>query len=281
MKDIVRSEVYFPVSTQNMMRFVSYLFNRALVYGTILTYITAVSYICKLWSLPDPANSFVVRKLLNAVKRTAHAPDSRLPMTPTILLRLRSTLFWSFKDEFTRILVWCMYMTAFHGFLRIGEMAPPTLSLRDKVIQVSDVYITKNINGTESLEICLKFCKGNVSKQPFYISIQKHPDSRLCAIEAFKCYIPLRGNAPGPLFVSKNGIPMLRGAFASILKHNLMMSGFSTDLYKGHSFRIGAATTASASGLDDAEIMKMGRWKSSAIKRYIRMPKQSIRCSLV
>ncbi|KAK2160937.1 hypothetical protein NP493_1618g00010 [Ridgeia piscesae] len=44
------------------------------------------------------------------------------------------------------------------------------------------------------------------------------------------------------------------------------------DKYKGHSFRIGAATAAADSGLSETQIQTMGRWKSSAFKRYVRIP---------
>jgi hypothetical protein len=41
---------------------------------------------------------------------------------------------------------------------------------------------------------------------------------------------------------------------------------------KGHSFRIGAATAAAIQGASDEDIQRMGRWKSQAFKRYIRIP---------
>jgi len=43
--------------------------------------------------------------------------------------------------------------------------------------------------------------------------------------------------------------------------------------YAGHSFRIGAATTAAVMGLEDSAIQTLGRWESSLVssyKRYIR-----------
>ncbi|XP_071144984.1 uncharacterized protein [Mytilus edulis] len=44
-----------------------------------------------------------------------------------------------------------------------------------------------------------------------------------------------------------------------------------TRYYKAHSFRIGAATSAAAKGIPHSVIQGMGRWKSSAFMKYIRM----------
>ena len=40
--------------------------------------------------------------------------------------------------------------------------------------------------------------------------------------------------------------------------------------FAGHSFRIGAATTAAQCGIQNALIKTLGRWESSAYTRYIR-----------
>ena len=42
--------------------------------------------------------------------------------------------------------------------------------------------------------------------------------------------------------------------------------------YSGHSFRIGAATTAAAVGVEDSMIKTLGRWKSAAYLAYVRIP---------
>ena len=42
--------------------------------------------------------------------------------------------------------------------------------------------------------------------------------------------------------------------------------------YNTHSFRIGAATSASLANISDTHIQMLGHWRSSAFQRYIRPP---------
>ena len=55
----------------------------------------------------------------------------------------------------------------------------------------------------------------------------------------------------------------------------LQQSGVDPKNYAGHSFRIGAATTANRQGISETTIKTLGRWESSAYLRYIKLQEDS------
>ena len=66
-------------------------------------------------------------------------------------------------------------------------------------------------------------------------------------------------------------IQMLRREIDVILKRLVEFCGLNTKVLKGHSFRIGAATSAALRGVSDAQVRAVGRWASDAFRKYIRI----------
>lgn len=69
-----------------------------------------------------------------------------------------------------------------------------------------------------------------------------------------------------------DGSAVSRAFLTEQLNLSLIWCGLDIKLYKGHSFRIEAASTAFANGMSEAKIKAMGRWSSDAYKKYIRVP---------
>ena len=97
-------------------------------------------------------------------------------------------------------------------------------------------------------------------------------DSTVCPIQAVLSYLKQWNTKPGPLFITEKGKGWTRSMFYSSLKSILHKLKLDQHCYNTHSFRIGAATSASLAQLSDACIQRLGRWKSSAFKGYIRPP---------
>ena len=67
-----------------------------------------------------------------------------------------------------------------------------------------------------------------------------------------------------PFFILDNGLGLTRSYFIQHLRIILSTLGFNSDLYNGHSFRIGAATTAAGNKVEDHLIQTLGRWVSQS-----------------
>ena len=94
----------------------------------------------------------------------------------------------------------------------------------------------------------------------------------LCQVAALVGYIALRGSRPGPFFLTSAGVPITKPEFIKVFRQTLSAVGYPAEEYAGHSFRIGAATSAALAGVEDSTIQLLGRWQSSAFLRYIRTP---------
>ena len=92
----------------------------------------------------------------------------------------------------------------------------------------------------------------------------------LCPVAAVVSFLAIRGVDGGPLFRLQSGSPLTQAGFVDRLKRVLLQAGIQPDGFSGHSFRIGACTTAAANGVSDASIQLMGRWSSDCFRRYIR-----------
>ncbi len=98
----------------------------------------------------------------------------------------------------------------------------------------------------------------------------------LCPVTAILRYIQARGPSPGVFFRKSPSEPVLKPWFVDQLRDVLAAVGLPRHQYAGHSFRIGAATTAAMAGVEDSTIQTLGRWHSSAYLQYIRLPSERL-----
>ena len=89
-------------------------------------------------------------------------------------------------------------------------------------------------------------------------------------------YVAIRGKEQGSLFMFKDKRLLTRDRFVARVREALSTAGVNATSYSGHSFRIGAATTARRKGLSLEKIQTLGRWKSSAYLLYIRLPREEL-----
>ncbi|CAC5396458.1 unnamed protein product [Mytilus coruscus] len=121
------------------------------------------------------------------------------------------------------------------------------------------------------VQVCFRKFKHNVRGMPKTISFS-HGTAMESAVVAMVEYLKVRPYSvpTEPLFCSVDATPLHRPDLDRILHKCLASCDLDSSRYKGHSFRIGAATDAAERGLSDSQIRSMGRWKSNAFQKYIR-----------
>ena len=191
--------------------------------------------------------------------------DSRSPVTPQMLQTLVESCQSVTKSPYEQVMFKAMYILAFSAFLRLGEMtsSPHNIQLGQISLDTSSVNITF---------YTFKHYQG----PPIYIVLQNN-NSALCPVFSLASYLKLRGQRPGPLFCHPDLSPISSSYFSTILQYSTSWSNFTHLNVKPHSFRIGAATYAASRGVTEQQIRVMGRWKSNAFQKYIRIPTINIK----
>ena len=64
--------------------------------------------------------------------------------------------------------------------------------------------------------------------------------------------------------------------FVRVVRQALKAAEYDEEKYAGHSFRIRAATTAAAAGIEDSLIKTLGGWQSTAYLSYVKIPRETL-----
>ena len=171
-------------------------------------------------------------------------------------------------------MLWAACCLGFFGFLRVGEMTAPQQGVFDPDVHLGFADIAVDDPVTPSfIRVTIKQSKTDPFRQGVQLFIGR-TQSDLCPVAAMLGYLDVRGSGPGPLFRFVDGAGLTRSRFVAQIREALRVAGVDESRYNGHSFRIGAATTAAARGIEDCVIKTLGRWESTAYLQYVRIPRR-------
>ena len=266
----------YPVSEQTLEMFVAHL-------ASWVSYQTVKSYLCAVRSqqivlgLGDPLTctprlEYVLPGLKRAQSSKCPSCLLRLPVTQNIMVLIRSSLN---LQDFDDAMLWAAFCTAWFGFSRVGEFTTPPSGF-DPAVHLSLNYVAVDSHVHPSVvRLSLKAFKTD----PYRTGVQlllPRTDHLLCPVSSLSHYIRRRGSSPGPLFVFADGSALSRRLVTDRLRSILASAGVEGN-FSSHSFRIGAATSASAAGLPDSTIRTLGRWSSDAYLVYVRTSPDTLR----
>jgi len=262
----------FPATIPQVIDFITHLSTANYAPSTIATMVSAVAFANKLYQAPNPLHHFLIIKMLEGSRKEGAKPDTRRPITLPLLYKLIAALPLIHSDQYYRQLTKTMFLTAFHAFLRVGE-----LTIRSRGSPLGHTLLAADCS--------VNFTGGSPTSVSFKLNSYKHSQARAayitvpannspnCPAASMHSYLQLARPKGGALFQFKDHQPVTRQYFQNQLSKALRSIGIPSSAYNTHSFRIGAATEAvTVLGLPDHEIQRMGRWTSNAFKSYIRTP---------
>jgi hypothetical protein len=215
--------------------------------------------------------------LLRGVRKSCHPkPFTRLPVTGTMLRTISRKLGKGFFGVYLDSLILAACLLAFFGFLRCGEFTSASdyfdpevhLTLQDFKFHTRKVLVTIKSSKTDPFRLgCV-------------IPIFQN-NTEICPYSALLRFYKIRTSiSAGPLepfFLLPKGTCLSRHIFLKLFSQVGAASNITLDGIRGHSWRIGAATTAAQAHTPDYLIQTLGRWKSLSYTRYTRIS-QSLIC---
>ncbi|XP_040280125.1 uncharacterized protein LOC120995167 [Bufo bufo] len=244
-----------------------------LSYNTIKLYLTGIQHHML---IIHPNNisfmaSHQIKTILKGIQKTEPArPTQRLPINSHIFKALSDLLDTRpFEADTNSIIKTAMYL-AFYGFLRPGEFTTTSATQTTHCLLAS--HLTKH---GDHYILTLPHSK---SSQLSPVDIPYYPtQNRWCPVGVLDAYKQHHKFLPCQPLLQLRGSALTTTTFMTYVRSSLTQLGLNASNYSGHSFRIGAASTASSANIPAHVIKKLGRWKSSAFARYIPNPTRELR----
>ena len=268
-----------PLSEMSTCLFASFLAHQGLKSQSISAYLSALRHlqISAGFSPPQRAVWPRLQYVLRGIARCQPGPsDRRLPITATIMHQILNTCQVAFPNVVEARLLWAACCLGYFGFMRSGEFTV-TDPAATPSIQVTDLAVDSHEAPT-LIKVTLRRAKTDPFAKGIDIYFGK-TDSPICPVAGLLQYMASRPRDDGysaPLLVHADGSPLTRDQFVRMVKKTLHVANVDHSSYSGHSFRIGAASSAAAAGVPAYFIKMLGRWESEAYHLYIRTPRASL-----
>ena len=216
--------------------------------------------------------SFEVRLTLKGIARLAkHTPNRAPPITPELLVKIISVCSLEDPREVTFL---SAFLFTFFLFARVSNIVPASASQFDKSKHLcrGDIFTAEG-----GLLVLFKWTKTiQYNERRLLLPLVPIKGSHLCPVAMFQrmcVLVPAPSHAPAFIFdFSRKGgyLSVSKNQFVSFLRSKLSLAGVThPSLYRGHSFRRGAASFAFHCGVPGELIQVFGDWSSDAYKSYL------------
>lgn len=274
-----------PVDDSVLLGFIHWLaYKRGVKVGTVSSYLAGIKKLYSVKGIPEPKlrtdNIQMIlqgRKNIEAAEKLRGPKQQRQPVTPDILLLLKTRFFSWEADKQDKLMVWTVATLLFHGALRGGEILCKSTEQFDPAFELlrKDIKLVEDSDkpGKAVIQVKLKAPKEDKDSKSVIVDIYQS-DTNICPVKAFTKWAKMTKNdqTDQPAFRFKSGIPLTARKYNSILRERL--AGYLDDQkILTHSFRSGTASMMGSIGYSDKDVKAVGRWSSRAFETYMKLPR--------
>jgi hypothetical protein len=161
----------------------------------------------------SPSESFVIKKLIHSIRRTTHS-DKRRPFTVDAVQKIVTSLVSTVSDNFTHILMRAMFLLAFFGLFRVGELAYSVTGFQN-VLQREDITFQSKHGKVSYISLTIRNYKHS-NGQVSVIPIARQQNKSICPVRAMLRYLRLSSQGHGQLFRHIDGAPVTTTFFRTV-----------------------------------------------------------------
>lgn len=264
-----------PATTSFLCLYAAYL-AKFLLPQSLCLYISFVGLLHKEMGFPNPLNeNWILSSVLKGIRRVLGVPPRpRLPITPDLLVQIRSrlNLNCSYHASF-----WAICVVAFFGLFRKVHLLPVSCNTFNPGRQFtkSDFSFSNS-----TVYIAVRWSKTiQLGQRIITVPLLAAPKSILCPVTAIQHAFSFTAGAPKTTQAfcwlgDSTTIPHVftYKSFMTCMSRILSEIGIPPEQYGTHSFRRGSATFALEAGVSLDVISLLGDWKSDSMFLYLHMP---------
>ena len=273
-KFVIRLDKIPPTWEERINLYVAYVADKGVKSATIRSYISGIKSVLADDGCILDHNLLKFTALTKGCRLLNDRVKTRLPIKIGLLELLLDKIEQKFMlssanpQPFLCLLYQCIFILAYYGLLRVGE-----LTMGQHPVRARDVHIADNKNKIMLVLFTSKTHGLESPPQQIKIWADAIKNIRYDPFKLVSLYSIARGgyrNNKEPFFIFSDASPVKPRNVRSVLRWTLRKLGLKAKLYDTHSFRIGRASDLMKEGYTLAQIKHLGRWKSNVVFKYLR-----------
>ena len=251
----------------------AYLFEQGIKSTTLHSYVSAAKHVLTVDGYKWDNDLISLNTLVNACKIRNDIIKAMLPIHINLLEILMFELerIWS-KSPYLEIMYKALFLLAYYGLMRISEV------VGIHAVKAKNVHIGSNKNKI----LLILYSSKTHSKEslPQKIKISEDYDKKkiksnhfFCPFKTVRKFVQIRGPYDGNenFFVFADGTQVQPFQVRTMLKRLIKTVNLDCSIYCFQGIQAGRATDLRKMGYTVDEIKELGRWKSNAVYRYLKL----------